>query len=103
MLKYLQHRWETTTIDPYQVFFGAIAVHILALLLGLVLLVIQTDTAHPMPLWALPLCSLAAVTVMMNIGDHNPTAKEVFWAWIILSVGITVFAFYGQFIIWVFV
>ena len=102
MIKYLQHMWETTTLDPYQIFFGAIVIHVLALLLGLVLLVIQNDTAHPMPLWTLPLCSLAAVTVMMNIGDQYATAKEVFWVWIIFSVGVTAVAFYGQFIIWVF-
>ena len=50
-------------------------------------------------IYMFPIASLAAIAAIMNMDDQHPTAKEVFWAWIVLSFGFAATAAVGMLII----
>lgn len=81
--------------DPYQLFFGLIAFIVISVLCGGVASVMLKDNM----VYMFPIASLVSTALMMNLGNQTPTAKEVFWAWIVLSLGFVATAAVGMLII----
>lgn len=82
---------------PYECFFGVLALLVAAPFMTLIGALLLSDTTIP-PFWnlvAIYLSALLAVTVMLNLGDQKATAKDVFWMWILFSVGATILAGFG--------
>lgn len=82
---------------PYECFFGVISLLVAAPFMTLIGAQLLADTTIPLfwNLVAIYLCLLVAVTFMLNFGDQKTTAKDVFWVWILLSVGATLLAGFG--------
>ncbi len=79
---------ENYTFDPCEAFFFTIFAIFVSLLLGAAGIVMFTDTEHGNPYVIYPIATLFAVAIMMNLGDQNPSAKEVFWGWIFVTFGV---------------
>lgn len=81
--------------NPYQLFFGLIIFIVISVLCGGVAIVMLKGDI----IYLFPIASLAAITAIMNMDDQHPTAKEVFWAWILISLGFVATAAIGMVII----
>lgn len=80
------------TFDPYKIFFCILGGTALSLLFGVIGILMFNDTKHGDPLIIYPFATLIVVTGMMNMGGQSPSAKEVFWGWIIVTFGFATLA-----------
>ncbi len=87
------------TFDPYAVFFCIIAGVGITLLLGVVGIVMFTDTTLGNPYIIYPIVTLVTAAIAMNWAG-NPSAKQVFWGWIILTFGLAAISGIGAEIIY---
>jgi len=77
-------------LDVYGWFFAIMALSVLSMVIGVVGLHMFTDTEHGNPYVTYPLATLFAVAIMGNMCDNSATAKEIFWGWIVVTVGFAV-------------
>jgi hypothetical protein len=82
---------------PYKCFLGSLALLVFAPFMTLVGALLLADNKIP-PFWnlfSIYVFSLVAVTIMLNLGDQNSSAKNAFWIWIVFSVAATLLAGFG--------
>jgi hypothetical protein len=85
--------------DRYEIFFGTLALVLFSLFASAIKhLIIDGEGGAVI----FPFATLFAVIFVVGLAKQPVSAKELFWTWIGLTVGLTAVAFLGDFIIWVF-
>lgn len=85
-------------ICPYETFFGVLIISFISIILGLIGVVLVNDHTVTELIILYPIATLVVITTMMNLRNQSSSAKEVFWGWIILSIGVIVSGGWGLFL-----
>lgn len=84
-------------MDKYEIFFSVVGTSFISILIYAASLLMLKDG-----ILIFLIASLISVAGMMNLGNNIPTAKEVFWGWIIFDVLFMILALYGGLLVWIF-
>jgi len=89
---------EFKSLDRYEVFFLSIAVMVICAIITGTSYVLTTDDQFSIEtnMVFFVISTLGTVFIMGNLGNNNISAKEVFWGWIILTVGLIAIACIGR-------
>jgi len=90
------------SFDPYAAFFMTLAGGFMSVMVAVAAMAMMKDSTPTEFAIMYPLSTLLAVGIMMNLGDQNPSGKEVFCGWILAMIFFAIAAAIGFGILFLF-
>ena len=84
------------TSDPYSAFFIVLVSALLSILVALASITLLDAFTIKEMFIVYPLLTLFVTAAMMNLGNQNPSSKQVFWGWITMMIGLASVATAGH-------